>query len=86
MFKIDGQALKVRKATNREAKLSDFMELLQQEVDLVSDPLYSREANHKQAGGQDKERDTQRDREKSLELKHQRRIHYARSSMISMNV
>jgi len=56
------QALKVRKATSREAKLSDFMELLQQEVDLVSDPLYSREANHEQAGGQDKERYTKRPR------------------------
>ena len=39
------QALKVRKTTGNEAKLEDLMELLQREVNLVSDPLYSREAN-----------------------------------------
>ena len=56
------QALKVRKLTSREAKLSDFMQMLQEEVDLVSDPLYSREANQEQSSGQDKERYSKRPR------------------------
>ena len=56
------QALKVRRSTGGEAKLNDFMQLLQEEVDLVSDPLYSREANQEQSSGQDKERYTKRSR------------------------
>ena len=38
------QALKIKKTKGYEAKLTHFMDLLEQEVYLVSDPLYSREA------------------------------------------